>query len=440
MAEFRYIAITTEGRQVQGFLSAKNKGQAKKALDIISTRKNLTVQNLSKQRKYIYRAKNKYGEKVKGELKAYTKEELKKALENLDYTDIKIEKKILGDLLSGVSDGEITRFMGMTADLLEENLKFEEILNLLASDTDNLAFKGILQEILRDLEEGKEGSEVFGKHEKVFGKFPAYMMGIALESGNMQQIFESTAKFLEREQSFKKKIKRALIMPAFTILVIIIAIVYYVMKIFPATAQLFVKMGKEIPAMTAATLSVRDFLVGNWYILTPAILLPIIGLIIWGRTEKGRYYLDKFKWKIPVLGKILHKNSIEVFSRVFHSLYSGAGANIEAIRIAAEACRNYYMERQIKDVSIPLMLKEGKGLLQAFTASGVFTRSALSRFRAGEESGSIRMNAKQLANFYGTEVEYSLDNFVNVINIAVSLLIIVALLFLTLVSSETVLV
>src|SRR6056297_606682 len=203
MADFRYTAITPEGRQVQGFLTAKNKGQAKKALDVVSTRKSLTIQELNKQKKYIYRAKNKHGEKIKGELKAYSEEELKKALENLDYTDIKIEKKILGNLLGGVSDSEITRFMGMCSDLLKENLKFEEILNLLAADTDNLALKGVIQEILRDLKEGKEGSDVFSKHQNIFGKFPAYMMGIAVESGNMQQIFESTAKFLEREQDFK---------------------------------------------------------------------------------------------------------------------------------------------------------------------------------------------------------------------------------------------
>jgi type IV pilus assembly protein PilC len=199
-------------------------------------------------------------------------------------------------------------------------------------------------------------------------------------------------------------------------------------------------MGKEIPPMTAATLSVRDFMVNNWTMLALAILIPILGFFIWIRTEHGKYYFNKFKLKIPVIGDIFHKNSIEVFSRVFHSLYSGSGANIEAIKIASEACQNYYMENQIKNVAIPMMLKEGRGLVQSFASTGVFTRAALSRFRAGEESGSLRMNAEQLANFYATEVTYSMDKFVNTVNISVSLLITVAMLFLTLVSSETVMI
>ena len=440
MADFRYIAITPEGRKVQGYLSAKNKKQATQALDIISSQKSVSIQDFQKQKKYIYKAKNKYGEEVKGELKAYSKEELKDALENLDYTDIKVEKKLLDSLIGGVSNEEISRFLGMCSDLLKENLPFEEILNLIASDTDNLKMKGIIREIIRDLKEGKEGKAVFRKHKNVFGEFPSYMMGIAVESGNMQEIFKNTARFLERKQEFKKKIKRALVMPSFTILVIIVALVYYVLKIFPATAQLFVKMDNEVPPMTASTLSVRDFLVNSWLPLLGVILLPLLALFIWSRTEHGKYYLNKFKLKLPVIGGIMHKNSIEVFARVFHSLYSGSGANIEAIKIAAEACQNYYMERQIKDVAIPMMLKEGRGLVQSFAATGVFTKAALSRFRAGEESGSLRMNAEQLANFYATEVKYSMDKFVNTINIAVSLLITVAMLFLTLVSSETVMI
>ena len=192
--------------------------------------------------------------------------------------------------------------------------------------------------------------------------------------------------------------------------------------------------------MTAATLDARDILVNNWMLIGAAIILPLVGLFIWSKTSHGKYHLDRLKLKIPVIGGIIHKNAIEVFARVFHSLYSGSGANIEAIRIAAEACNNYYIERQIKEVAIPMMLKEGRGLVQSFAATKVFTRAALSRFRAGEESGSLRMNAGQLANYYATEVEYSMDKFVNVINVGVSLLITVAMLFLTLVSSESVMI
>ena len=40
------------------------------------------------------------------------------------------------------------------------------------------------------------------------------MLGVASTSGNTAEVYESTAKFLERDEEFKKNLKSALIMPA----------------------------------------------------------------------------------------------------------------------------------------------------------------------------------------------------------------------------------
>ena len=130
------------------------------------------------------------------------------------------------------------------------------------------------------------------------------------------------------------------------------------------------------------------------------------------------------------------KISIEIFARVFNTLYSGSGRNVEVIRIAAEACRNTYIEHQIKTVSIKLMLEDGKGLIQALEASNVFPKSALSRFRLGAESGSLKENAGQLADYYEKQTTYKLEGAIGTINLVVNLFIFVALIFITIVSSE----
>ena len=63
----------------------------------------------------------------------------------------------------------------------------------------------------------------------------------------MAEIYESTAKFLERQAEFKKNLKIALITPLITLVVLFGAVVYYVGYIFPATARLFVKFKIELP-------------------------------------------------------------------------------------------------------------------------------------------------------------------------------------------------
>ena len=132
-----------------------------------------------------------------------------------------------------------------------------------------------------------------------------------------------------------------------------------------------------------------------------------------------------------------HKTLIEIYSRVFYTLYSGSAESIEPIKIAAEATGNQYFESQIKNVAIPLMVKKGVGLTEAFKASGVFTETALSRFHSGEETGTIKNTSLQLANYYETETVYRLKSLIELIQVVIAMIIMVVMIALTLVSAET---
>ena len=141
--------------------------------------------------------------------------------------------------------------------------------------------------------------------------------------------------------------------------------------------------------------------------------------------------------KVPIVGSLIHKTLIEVFCRVFYTLYSGSAESIEPIRIAAEATDNSYFEHQIKQIAIPMMIKKGIGITEAFQASGVFTETALSRFHSGEETGTIKNTALQLANYYESETVFRLKNVIEMIQVFIAMVIMIVMIALTLVSAET---
>jgi type IV pilus assembly protein PilC len=157
-------------------------------------------------------------------------------------------------------------------------------------------------------------------------------------------------------------------------------------------------------------------------------------------TDRGRFWLDKNIIRIPIIGSMLHKTAIEIFCRVFYALYSGSGENIEIIRMASEACGNRYMEHQIKTIAIPMMLERGKGLTEAFEATNVFTKTAISRFSSGAETGTVKTTALQLAEYYEKETTYRMKNAIEIIQLSVSMIMMIVLTALTLVSSETALI
>ena len=436
MVKFKFTAQKLNGQTITGTLSAVSAMEGKKKIQRLAEKNKLKVSAIQKKSTYHYRVRKGKDKPIRGEQKAFTKKEVEDALARLGFKVLSINKKLL-DFQRKPPNTEIVTFVKISAELLEQKLAYSEILTLLINDTQNATLRNTLKEINNDLKKGADSEATFLKYQTVFGKFTAYMLGLASKSGNMSEIYKATAKFLERRQEFRKSLRSALITPAVTMFVLFLAVLFYVGYIFPETAKLFVRFGIELPPMTAFTLQISDFLVANPLLIAIVTFLPPLGLWQFTRTEKGRLMADKYILKMPVIGPLIHKTLIEVFCRVFYTLYHGSAESIEPIRIAAEATGNKYFEERIKTVAIPLMLKKGVGLTDAFEASGVFTETALSRLHSGEESGTIKNTALQLANYYESETVYRLKNLIEIIQVVIAMIIMVIMIALTLVSAET---
>ena len=436
MIELRFKAIKPNGQAIVGTLSAPSMSVGKKKVQKLVEQHGLKTETIEKKSTFLYKVQKGDGKPVKGEQKAYTKEEVTAALSKLGYRVISVNKKLF-EFNSKPPTQEIVSFVKISAELMEQKLPFSEIMTLLTNDLENKTLRETLKQINNELKKGTDSEVVYLKYESVFGKFTAYMLGLASKSGNMTEIYKATAKFLERQQEFRKNLRSALITPMITLFVLFLAVLFYVGYIFPETAKLFEKFDIELPPMTAATLDFSDFILGNPILIGLVMFVPPILFWQFSKTKKGKLFLDQYMMKLPVMGSLIHKTNIEVFCRVFYTLYTGSADSIEPIRIAAEATGNQYFENQIKNVSIPLMTSKGVGLTDALEASGVFTPTAISRFHSGEETGTIKNTAKQLANYYESETVFRLKSVIEMIQVWIAMIIMIVMIGLTLVSAET---
>ncbi len=436
MIEFKFTAEKLNGQTINGTLSAGTVGEGKRKIYQLAEKNQLKIKEIQRKSSYLYKVRRGKDKPILGEQKAFTKKEVEEALARLGFDVVSVNKKLL-DFSFNPPTADIVTFVKISAELLDQKLAYGEILNLLINDTQNKTLKDTLKEINNDLKKGADSETTFLKYQTVFGKFTAYMLGLASKSGNMTEIYKATAKFLERRQEFKKNLRSALITPAITMFVLFIAVLFYVGYIFPQTAGLFAEFHIPLPPMTAFTLKMSNFLAANKIEIAIVILIPLILFWRFARTKKGKFVLDRYMLKIPILGSLVHKTLIEVYCRVFFTLYSGSAESIEPVRIASEATGNQYFEDRIKSVAIPLMIKKGVGLTEAFEASGVFTDTAISRFHSGEETGTIKNTALQLANYYESETVYKLKNLIELVQVFIAMIIMIVMILLTLVSAET---
>ena len=436
MVECRFVAENSSGKIISGSITADNMREAKKRISALIVKNRLTLKKIEKKIGWLYKARKGNEKPIKGEQKAFSRQEVVEALTRLGYDNITVNK-VLIDYTPAPPTQEIVTYVKISSELMEQKLQFGEIMNLLINDTQNKTLRDTLRDINNELKKGVDSEVLYLRYQSVFGKFTAYMLGLASKSGNMMEIYKATAKFLERQQEFKKNLRSALISPAVTIFVLLLAVLYYVGYIFPETAKLFIKFDIPLPPMTAAVMKFSDFLKAHIVVILLIVFGPIIAAGRFFTTKKGKYIKDRYMFHMPLMGSLIHKTAIEVFCRVFYTLYSGSAESIEPIRIAAEATGNAYFEAQIKNVAIPMMIKRGTGITDAFKECGVFTDTALSRFHSGEETGTIKNTALQLANYYESETVFRLKNIIEMIQVFIAMFIMIVMIGLTLVSAET---
>lgn len=433
--EYRFKGYGLQGKLVQGTFTVDSAREAKAQVARLSSKYQIKISSLEKKKDWLYKVYIGGKKPFSGRQSAYSKEEVAQALTKMGYTRFKINP-VLFDLPFKPPLSDIMMFIKLSSTMLKDKMNFGKILEMLAEEQTNRMFKDALQQIESQLKAGGEGKEVFMRYSHIFGKFPAFMLGLATRSGNMAEVFDATSKFIERDMEIRKNIKKAVISPLFAVLATIGATMYYIIDIFPSTAELFLKYNMPLPPLTMKTLDASNWLSDFWWILALVVIVPIVVVWRWWQTPKGRIWRDGHIIKLPLVGHLIHKSSIEIYFRVFGTIYAGAGDNIETIRTAAEACRNAWMEDRIKRITIPLMLKEGEAFVPAMEAAGVFTKTALTRLRTGQETGNILQSAQQIATYYEAETTYKMLAIIEYIQTIVGFIIAMAIVFLTVVSAE----
>jgi type IV pilus assembly protein PilC len=416
-----------------------NRPQGKGTLPFFSKNNKNTkpkiVQPVQKKKK-VFRYSVKKGSKtIEGYQNAYSADEVKRNLIRLGF-EIKYVRRHYEFQLQA-STSEIVSFVVTSARLLEQKLPYSEVLQIMANNTKDKYLKGALRNIILDLKNGVDSRDAFAKQGKVFGEHVALMLGIASKSGEMTSIFKSVAVLVERQAEFKKGLVSALIMPAITFVTVIGAIVFYAVYLVPKMMDMLGPMMETTPPLTAMTMEFNAFLNGNYEWMTAVFILTLVGIYGFLITDTGKLWRDRMIIKIPYAGNILRNTSTEIFCRVLGIMYTSSSENVEAIQQAAEASGNVYLSYRIKTVTIPSMLKYGTDLSKALSAADFFPDVFISRFSTASETGAIKDTALQVADYYQLENQFSMKNLMSFVEISITLIIMVALVFLTLLSTET---
>jgi type IV pilus assembly protein PilC len=296
--------------------------------------------------------------------------------------------------------------------LIRAGLPILRALDLLATRASAPKLRPILTQIRDRVREGRSLSEAV-EEAGVFSKVYSTAILAGEKSGNLSGVLEYYIAYQRVSTGVQKKILAALVYPALLIFTATAIVTYLVTFVVPKFGMLYRDLGVELPTPTkvliAITVDYRPYILGGIALL----VLAIMGVYFWSRSEQGGVAFDRFKFKLPVLGPTLLKFQVAQFCRTLGTLLTGGTPLVAALSTAADSIGSRLLRETVGHAT--QMVREGESLHGALSANRVMPEMALDMIEVGESSGALAPMLSSVAEFYEEEVSLKLGALVSLI-------------------------
>jgi type IV pilus assembly protein PilC len=363
---------------------------------------------------YVWKGKNSYGDKRKGEIEATDQAAALAQVKRLRISDPVVKEKPK-DLFENieifkpkVTGKDIVVFTRQLSTMIDAGLPLVQGLQILEKQQSNPTFKKSLGEIRADVESGSTLSDSMRKHPKIFDDLFNNMIEAGETGGILDTILTRLSVFMEKSMVLKKKIKGAMTYPTICLAISILILIVILVFVIPVFESMFKGFGSSLPLPTQIVVSMSNFFKANFIYMFIAFFIIVMIIKKAYSTEKGRLLLDKGMLRSPVFGPLLRKVAVSKFTRTLSTMLSAGVPILEALQVVAKTAGNKVIEKAIFRVGDSIA--EGRPIAEPLEESGVFPNMVVQMINVGESVGALDSMLEKIADFYDEEVDQAVEN------------------------------
>lgn len=378
-------------------------------------------------KKFTYKARDKASDKiVESVVQADSESSAARLLSDQGFVPLDIREEDSGDSFFSNLKNRITVkdkivFTRQLATLIGAGLPLSQSLRTVVDQTSNKRLQGIIQEIIADVEGGKQLSVAFGKHPEVFDKIFLALVSAGEASGTLDEALKRVAAQQEKDAAMMSKIKGAMTYPIIVLVVIIAVMVFMLVTVVPQVSKLYSDMKQALPLLTQIMIGISTFLTQFWWLVVVLLLVGIYFFMQWKKTEQGIKAIDTFKLNVPMFKGMFRKLYMARFARTGQTLLSTGVAMLDMLRISGEGVNNTVIQARIDHAAEKV--RGGKALSVALESEDYILPMVPQMIKIGEQSGKIDEMMGKTAQVYEDE----LDEEIKAISTAIEPILMVVL-------------
>ena len=256
-------------------------------------------------------------------------------------------------------------------------------------------------------------SDCLAKYPSLFSEFVVSMVKAGESSGQLDEILDRVAAYLEKTDALRRKVQSSLSYPIVVSCMAGGISAFLVIVIVPKFKDIFTSLGGTLPLPTLILMSVSEFL--GRYLLVEGLLIVagFIGFRVCLNTKAGRWGFDYWKLRMPILGTLFRKVAIARFARTLSTLVRSGVPILTALEIVAKTAGNKIVEQAV--LNARTSIREGEPIADPLTKSKVFPPMVTRMVSVGEKTGQLEQMLSKVADFYESEVDTAVTGLTSLI-------------------------
>lgn len=362
--------------------------------------------------KLYYKAVTKEGKFIDGMIEAKNEKEAAVYLRDKEFIPIKIErneKSKITDFLSifssRVKPKDIVMLTRQLASMLTSGITLIRSVEIIKNQVTNTTLIDILDNIIHDLEEGKNFSIAIGKYPNVFSRVYIALIKASETSGLLDKALLRLADTLEKQQKLKSTIRGVLAYPLIVVVMMIIVVIIMMIFVIPQLSSLYDSLGVSLPFSTQIVVGMSNFTIKYWWIVLGVVIVVLFLFQRWSKTVEGELMIDTFLLKLPIFGKIIKQSILVEFSRTLGAMLGSGTLVVTSLEEVSGTTGNVLYENAIVDVA--RKVEKGITMGDALSLYNLFPQNLIELVKIGEQTGKLDETLTRASEYFENEVEQS---------------------------------
>jgi type IV pilus assembly protein PilC len=244
----------------------------------------------------------------------------------------------------------------------------------------------------------------------VFPRLYANTLRAGERSGELEVVLGRYVEYQRLTESVRKKIIGALTYPAVLVALSVVLVVILMVRVIPAFSSFYVQFDAELPLPTRIIMGTATGLQDHFLIVTATVIGLVAAFRAWRTSPSGRRITDRWRLKLPLVGRLAHLFAVSQFTRSLAVLLGGGTPMVPALDTSATSVSNSYLAELFR--SCVQEVQEGRSLSDSLDDTGQMPELALAMMRVGEATGALPEMLEHTSGFLDEEIEFSLNRLV----------------------------